>query len=64
MPTIEKLVRSLLMFRGKRDLATVKRLKARLKEFCVRQARIASDHWDSFVTAFKCYKQLVFHSGN
>ena len=44
---------------GKRDLATVKKLKARLKELRVKYARIASDNWDSFVTAFKEYKQLV-----
>ena len=44
---------------GRRDLATVKKLKARLKELRVKYARIASDNWDSFVTAFKEYKQLV-----
>ena len=44
---------------GKRDLATVKKLKARFKELRVKYARIASDNWDSFVTAFKEYKQLV-----
>ena len=44
---------------GKRDLATVKKLKARLKELRVKYARIASDNWDSFVTVFKEYKQLV-----
>ncbi|KAF7277628.1 hypothetical protein GWI33_002957, partial [Rhynchophorus ferrugineus] len=44
---------------GKRDLATVKKLKTRLKELGVNYARIASDHWDSFVTAFKKCKQAI-----
>ena len=44
---------------GKRDLATVKWLKARLKELSIRYIWIASDHWDSFVTTFKCCKQLI-----
>lgn len=44
---------------GKRDLATVKKLKARLKELGVTYALIASDNWDSFVAAFKECKQLV-----
>jgi IS1 family transposase len=44
---------------GKRDLATVKRLKVRLKQLGVSYVRIASDHWDSFVTAFKCSKQVI-----
>jgi len=44
---------------GKRDLATVQRLKARLKKLGVQYTRIASDHWDSFITAFKCCKQVI-----
>ena len=44
---------------GKRDLATVQRLKARLKTLGIQYAQIASDHWDSFVTAFKNYKQVI-----
>ncbi|TMS55150.1 IS1 family transposase, partial [Acinetobacter lwoffii] len=44
---------------GKRDLATVQRLKARLKKLGVQYARIASDHWDSFITAFQCCKQVI-----
>ena len=44
---------------GKRDLATVQRLKARLKKLGVQYARIASDHSDSFITAFQCCKQVI-----
>lgn len=44
---------------GKRDLATVQRLKAKLKKLGVEYTRIASDLWDSFVTAFKNYKQSI-----
>ena len=44
---------------GKRDLATVQRLKAKLKTLGVQYTRIASDLWDSFVTAFKNYKQAI-----
>ncbi|MFK7206925.1 IS1 family transposase [Acinetobacter baumannii] len=44
---------------GKRDLATVQRLKARLKKLGVQYAGIASDHWDSFITAFQCCKQVI-----
>ncbi len=43
----------------KRDLATVQRLKARLKKLGVQYAGIASDHWDSFITAFQCFKQVI-----
>ncbi len=42
---------------GKRDLATAKRLKARLKQLGISYARISSDHWDSFVTTFQKCKQ-------
>lgn len=38
---------------GKRDLATAKRLKARLKQLGISYVRISSDCWDSFVTTFK-----------
>ncbi|EXE15599.1 putative transposase [Acinetobacter sp. 983759] len=44
---------------GKRDLATVQRLKAKLKKLGVQYARISSDHWDSFITAFLCCKQVI-----
>ena len=44
---------------GKRDLATVQRLKAKLKTLGVQYTRITSDLWDSFVTAFKNYKQAI-----
>ena len=44
---------------GKRDLATVQRLKAKLKQLGVHYTRISSDHWDSFVTAFKNCKQSI-----
>jgi IS1 family transposase len=57
-PTIEKQVRLLLMF-GVRDLATVQRLKTKLKQLGIHYTRIASDHWDSFITAFKNCKQSI-----
>ncbi|MEB3768268.1 IS1 family transposase [Acinetobacter sp. MD2] len=44
---------------GKRDLATEKRLKARLKQLGIRYARISSDNWDSFVMTFRKCKQLI-----
>ncbi|MFH4138874.1 IS1-like element ISPa14 family transposase, partial [Acinetobacter baumannii] len=44
---------------GKRDLATVQRLKAKLKQLGIHYTRIASDHWDSFITAFKNCKQSI-----
>ncbi|WAU75098.1 IS1 family transposase [Acinetobacter sp. TR11] len=44
---------------GKRDLATVQRLKARLKKLGVQYTRIASDHRDSFITAFQRCKQVM-----
>ena len=47
---------------GKRDLATVQRLKTKLKQLGIHYTRIASDHWDSFITAFKtASKVLVFY---
>ena len=44
---------------GKRDLNTVKKLKAKLKALGVSCARIASDTWDSFVTGFKGFTQVI-----
>ena len=44
---------------GKRDLATVQRLKTKLKQLGIHYTRIASDHWDSFITAFKNCKQSI-----
>ena len=44
---------------GKRDLSTVQRLKAKLKQLGVQYTRIASDHWDRFVTVFKNCKQAL-----
>ncbi|MBF7694337.1 IS1 family transposase, partial [Acinetobacter pollinis] len=45
---------------GKRDLATAKRLKARLKQLGISYTCIiSSDCWDSFVTTFKKCKQRV-----
>ena len=44
---------------GKRDLNTVQRLKNQLNKLGVKYAQIASDHWDSFVTAFKSCKQVI-----
>ncbi len=58
-PTIEKQVRLLLMFGVLTDLATVQRLKTKLKQLGIHYTRIASDHWDSFITAFKNCKQSI-----
>ena len=44
---------------GKRDLVTVQRLKTKLKQLGIHYTRIASDHWDSFITAFKNCKQSI-----
>ena len=44
---------------GKRDLATVQRLKAKLKQLGVHYTRIASDHWGNFITVFKNCKQSI-----
>ena len=44
---------------GKRDLATVQRLKTKLKQLGIHYTRIASDHWDSFITAFKNCEQSI-----
>ena len=48
----EKQVKLLLIFLGKRNLATVQRLKVKLKELGINYTRIASDPYASFVTAF------------
>ncbi len=37
----------------KRDLATAKKLRARLKQLKVSYDSISMDNWDSFLTAFK-----------
>ena len=42
-----------------RNLATFQRLKAKLKQLGIHYTRIASDHWDNFVTAFKNCKQSI-----
>jgi len=52
MPIIEKPVKLLLMYGGKQDSATPKRLKVKLEQLGVIYSRISSDHWDSFVTTF------------
>jgi insertion element IS1 protein InsB len=45
---------------GKQDLATVQQLKTKLKPLGIHYIRIASDHWDSFITAFKsCKKKSI-----
>lgn len=44
---------------GKRDLKTVKRLRAKLQALGVTYAVIASDTWDSFVTGFKSFVQKI-----
>ena len=44
---------------GKRDLKTVKRLRAELQTLGVTCAVIASDTWDSFVTGFKGFTQKL-----
>ncbi|WP_201613359.1 IS1 family transposase, partial [Psychrobacter immobilis] len=38
---------------GKRDLATARKLRARLKKLKVSYGSISMDNWDSFKTAFK-----------
>jgi IS1 family transposase len=38
---------------GKRDLKTAKKLKQKLSDLGVNYGSIATDEWDSFVTAFK-----------
>ena len=47
------------MFGVKRDLATVQRLKTKLKQLGIHYTRIASDHWDSFITAFKTANKVL-----
>ncbi len=44
---------------GKRDLAAVQRFKTKLKQLGIYYTRIASDDWDSFITAFKNCKQSI-----
>lgn len=44
---------------GKRDLKTVKRLRAKLHSLGVKSARICSDNWDSFITGFKGFNQSI-----
>ena len=44
---------------GKRDLKTAKKLKKRIKRLGITYERIASDDWDSFLTAFKEDNLLV-----
>ena len=44
---------------GNRDLATVQQLKTKLKPSGIHYIRIASDHWDSVITAFKSCKQSI-----
>ena len=44
---------------GVRDLATVQRLKTKLKQLGIHYTRIASDHWDSFITAFKTASKVL-----
>ena len=49
----------IVYFWGERDLATVQRLKAKLKELGIQYTRIASDPCASFVIAFKNFNQLI-----
>ena len=44
---------------GKRDLATVQQLKIKLKHLGIHYTRIASDHWENFITTFKNCKQSI-----
>lgn len=44
---------------GKRDLKTVKRLRAKLQTLGVTCAVIASDTWDSFISGFKGFIQKI-----
>lgn len=43
----------------------VRRLKAKLKSLDVQYTRIANDHWESFITAFKTVNKVwvILHSG-
>jgi IS1 family transposase len=44
---------------GKRDFKTAKKLKEKLSDLGVNFGSIATDDWDSFVTAFKGEKHLT-----
>ena len=44
---------------GGKRFTTVQRLKTKLKQLGIHYTRIASDHWDSFITAFKNCKQSI-----
>ncbi|EYS00785.1 putative transposase [Acinetobacter baumannii 26016_10] len=33
-------------------------MKTKLKQLGIHYTRIASDHWDSFITAFLCTRQI------
>ena len=44
---------------GKRELKTAVKLRKRLKRLGIRYNRIASDEWDSFLTAFKADELLI-----
>ena len=44
---------------GKRDIKTASKLRKRLKRLGITYTRIASDEWDSFLTAFKADKLLT-----
>jgi IS1 family transposase/transposase-like protein len=44
---------------GKRDLKTAKKLRERLKQLWITYDRVAIDHWESFMTAFKEDQKLV-----
>ena len=44
---------------GKRDLATARSLRSRLKHLKVSYGSVSMDNWDSFLTAFKPVKKRV-----
>ena len=44
---------------GKRDLKTARKLRQRLVDFGVSYGAVASDEWDSFITAFKDENHLI-----
>ena len=44
---------------GKRDLKTAEKLRERLKQLGITYGRVATDNWESFMTAFNADRQLA-----
>ena len=44
---------------GKRDLKTARKLRQRLADFGISYGTVASDNWDSFITAFRGENHLI-----